>query len=82
MAETESVNTRPKCDWPVTTKDASGTSTTEKCKSEQNVFNVSGKGLYTGRERKSDICGEHVGDAMKKWNWESAEKYPSKRTGA
>lgn len=73
MAESESTNNRPKCDWQITQKDADGKTSTRKCDSEERVFVVKGKGLYTGRSRETKVCRRHLEDAMKKWNYDTAD---------
>jgi hypothetical protein len=73
MAETEQVENRPKCDYPVTTtKD--NVETTGPCKSEENIFTVKGRSPVAGRPLETDVCGKHLTEAWGKWKVESAEK--------
>ncbi len=78
MAETEQPEKRPACDWD---KDR-GKVTSKPCGSEENLFKVTRRNVY-GQKIEHDVCGPHLNDAIKKFNWESAEKRPapSRTTG-
>jgi hypothetical protein len=71
MAETEQISKRPACSWPIT-EQKEGKSSTRQCGSEERVFNVKGRGGYTGRPRETPVCDKHLPEAWKKWNVEEA----------
>ncbi len=74
MSDTEKPDERPKCIWPIPApKNADGSGSGKApCGSEDRLFNIKGNGGYTGRERNSPVCGKHLTDALKKWNYDSA----------
>ena len=72
-ATTERQDKRPSCAWPVKTRNSLGSEVEKACGSEERIFNVQGKGRYTGRERQTPVCGKHLQDAWKAWNVDSAQ---------
>lgn len=73
MAQTEQQEKRPACGWPVPKIDESRKQVgTRDCGSEERVYNVQGRGLWTGRPRATKVCEKHLPDAWKKWNVDSA----------
>ena len=71
--QTEQQDKRPVCDWPVAKTNAQGKQIGIKpCGSEERVYNVGGRGLWTGRPRDTPICEKHLPEAWKKWNVDSA----------
>jgi hypothetical protein len=68
MAEGECQDKRPTCDWPVTQDGQS-----RPCGSENRVYEVHGRGRYTGMPRKTPVCEKHLSDAWKVWNVDSAQ---------
>jgi hypothetical protein len=74
MAETERQDKRPACGWPLPRTDDKGKQIgTKDCGSEERVYNVMGKGLYTGQKRETPVCEKHLPDAWKKWDVDSAQ---------
>jgi|SRR6516225_8796443 hypothetical protein len=73
MAEGERQDKRPSCGWPIIETNAGGGTSAHPCGSEQNVFNVKGRGKYVGRARETPVCEKHLLDAWKSWNVDSAE---------
>jgi hypothetical protein len=71
MTEIERQEKRPSCGWPVA-QQAGGT---KPCGSEERIFNVTGKGLYTGRTRETPVCEKHLVEAWKQWNVDSANPF-------
>jgi hypothetical protein len=65
MTETEHVEKRPECVWPVKSDDK-----TKPCGSQEKVYEVRGQGKWTGRPRNSNICDRHLMDALRDWKWE------------
>lgn len=79
----ETPDNRPKCKWKITEKLADGGTNSRECGSEERIYSVKGKGLYSGRERDTPVCKEHLGDAWHKWNVEKADpvEAPKRTTG-
>jgi len=63
----EKPDARPKCGYKIEEKLADGGSTRRPCGSEDRVFNVSGNGTYSGRERTTPVCGKHLGEVWRDW---------------
>jgi hypothetical protein len=73
MAENEQQDKRPACTWPVTKIDEAGKAIGRRdCGSQRRVYNITGKGLWTGRARETPVCEKHLPDAWRKWNVDGA----------
>lgn len=71
MAETEKVDKRPACDWPLEYNVTNGT--TKRCGSEERIYNVTRR-VYPPPAPPTDtpICEKHLPDAIREWHFESA----------
>jgi hypothetical protein len=72
MAEGERIDKGPSCTWPITMQ-KDGKSSTRHCGSEERLFNVKGRGGYTGRPRETPVCDKHLPEAWKRWKVEEAQ---------
>ena len=67
MANQESVNQRPKCEYKVATPTGR-----VPCGSENQIFDVKGRGRYGG-VKDTPVCAKHLPEAWKTWNVDSAQ---------
>lgn len=70
---TENIDKRPKCGWPMPGgPDPAKNTGTVPCGSEERVFNVKGRGRW-GYPKETPVCEKHLPEAWKRWNVDSAE---------
>ena len=70
----ESPEKRPSCGYKVkSTKPNAIPGTMEPCGSEDQIFNVKGQGKYGGGHRETPVCRKHLDDAIRDWNYDSAD---------